>query len=100
MNVKQCLTVEETVVQRNHEKDCGRECKRRDLYDLAWFVDPVDGALVECSIHNVSTGGAMIRTPHAEQLSDFIYLRFRNVTNVTECRVKWRSNNSAGIEFV
>ncbi|MGI9481370.1 MAG: PilZ domain-containing protein [Hyphomicrobiales bacterium] len=87
-------------MQSNKEFDLERQSKRRSLYDLAWFVDPAVDALVECSVHNISEGGALISTPNAEELSDFIYLRLRGRPDITECRVKWRSENSAGIEFV
>jgi hypothetical protein len=77
-----------------------RQFERRMMFEPTWVVDPTVGDPMECTVRNVSVGGAYIQTPNAQALPDLILLVLRAEDYVMECRVIWRGETALGVEWL
>lgn len=74
--------------------------ERRKIYQPAWVVDPDVGFPNECALRDLSINGAMIETPCAWDMPEYVFLISNQEDHAVECKVRWRSERAMGIEFL
>jgi hypothetical protein len=55
-------------------------------------------AIVACTVHDLSTGGACLRTPISE-LPDAFELSFDSFRSARWCIVRWKRDGRLGVSF-
>src|SRR3954464_523201 len=78
-----------------------RKKSRKPFERRAW-IDPGGGAAIaECALGNLSETGAKLIVKSTDELPDQFILRLSKDGRVArKCRLAWRSNDEAGVEFV
>jgi hypothetical protein len=64
------------------------------------LIVPGDSRLHDCTILDLSEGGARITLTAARDLPTTVYLWEKRSGTVFECEVRWRGEHSAGLRFV
>ena len=76
-----------------------RRFGRKKLSEMTWLINPIDGQLNECEILNLSPIGALIETPNAMQLPNYLLILMKGESYSLECIVKWREKTKLGVAF-
>jgi PilZ domain len=72
---------------------------RRRRHQSAWIT--LHGAEIECSLTNLSQGGAQIVVHRDTELPDRFSLSLvPNVANKRSCEVIWRQGRTMGLKFI
>jgi hypothetical protein len=72
---------------------------RRRRHQSAWIT--LHGAEIECSLTNLSQGGAQILVDRGTEFPDRFSLSLvPNVANKKSCQVIWRQGCAMGLKFI
>jgi len=82
------------------EKGENRDGERRKINEMAWIVDPDIGNPIECTLRNLSVGGALIETAQPIDLPDYLFIILPGEDYAIECRASWASGRKIGVEFL
>jgi hypothetical protein len=77
-----------------------REHERFDVEIDGRLIVPGGTGLRDCTILDLSDGGARIAVPGSSSLPRTVYLWERKSGTVFECEVRWRGEHTAGLRFV
>jgi hypothetical protein len=56
-------------------------------------------AVIACTVHDVSTGGACLQTPIHLEVPEVFELSFDSFRSARWCEVRWRDENRLGVSF-
>ena len=76
-----------------------RKSVRSRVLKNAKFI--VDASLViDCFVRNLTVAGAQVELPRTAELPDRLTMTFDGGRTLRSCRIVWRDQNKAGLEFV
>jgi hypothetical protein len=76
-----------------------RKLVRSRVLKNAKFI--VDASLViDCFVRNLTVAGAQVELPRTAELPDRLTMTFDSGRTLRSCRIVWRDQNKAGLEFV
>ena len=76
-----------------------RKSVRSRVLKNAKFI--VDASLViDCFVRNLTVAGAQVELPRTAELPDRLTMTFDSGRTLRSCRIVWRDQNKAGLEFV
>ena len=76
-----------------------RKLVRSRVLKNAKFI--VDASLViDCFVRNLTVAGAQVELPRTAELPDRLTMTFDGGRTLRSCRIVWRDQNKAGLEFV
>ena len=56
--------------------------------------------LIDCFVRNLTVAGAQVELPRTAELPDRLTMTFDSGRTLRSCRIVWRDQNKAGLEFV
>ena len=72
--------------------------RSRVLKNAKFIVDA--SLLIDCFVRNVTVAGAQVELPRTAELPDRLTMTFDGGRTLRSCRIVWRDQNKAGLEFV
>ena len=76
-----------------------RKLVRSRVLKNAKFI--VDASLViDCFVRNLTVAGAQVELRRTAELPDRLTMTFDSGRTLRSCRIVWRDQNKAGLEFV
>jgi len=72
--------------------------RSRVLKGAKFIVDA--SLLIDCFVRNVTVAGAQVELPRTAELPDRLTMTFDGGRTLRSCRIVWRDQNKAGLEFL
>lgn len=77
-----------------------RSSPRRRILKQGKAVFNGSCSVIDCTIRDISAGGARISCPYTSGLPDMFQLIFMSDRELRDVRVAWRRHNEAGLQFL
>jgi len=77
-----------------------RSSPRRRVLKQGKAIFNGNASVIDCTVRDVSLGGARISCPQTMGLPDVFHLVIMSDREVREVRVAWRRHNEAGLQFL
>ena len=76
-----------------------RSAQRTAVRKAAQLLHSHPCAVVACTVHDLSTGGACLQTPIPIELPAVFELSFDSFRSARWCTVRWRRDGRLGVSF-
>jgi hypothetical protein len=77
-----------------------RQATRTRVLKAAQLISGQPCTVVNCTVHDLSTGGVCLEAPNLDRLPESFELSFDSFRTARRCRVRWRTQNKIGISFI
>jgi hypothetical protein len=75
-----------------------KSVRSRVLKNAKFIADA--SLLIDCFVRNLTVAGAQVELPRTAELPDRLTMTFDGGRTLRSCRIVWRDQNKAGLEFV
>jgi PilZ domain len=76
-----------------------RRTARTRVFRAAHLITPDRHSMIECTVRDLSAGGACLQVASPLGIPEFLDLSFDSFRSFRRCRVRWRSENRLGVAF-
>lgn len=76
-----------------------RSSPRTRVLKAAQLIDDQHCLVVDCTVHDLSIGGACLQVPNPVGLPETFDLSFDSFRSVRRCRAVWRTESRVGVSF-
>jgi len=76
-----------------------RRAARTRVVKAAQLIFGQHSSVIDCTVRNLSGGGACLQIPSPAELPEAFELSFDSFRSARQCRVRWRTEDSIGVSF-